>query len=328
MDFSSVYHSEIPAAISEICRSEEMQRLKNVGMNCGCEYTNFTHFRSIGAYSRYTHSLGVALIVYHHTHSLKQSIAGLLHDISTPVFAHVIDFLYGDHMQQEYTEGRTESIIRNSKAINKVLRENGIAPGEVCDYHLYPVADISSPLLCADRLEYTLGNLVNYSFGTEEDVKRIYSSVTVSKNEFGNDELVFTDADTALDFARFALECSKVYVCDEDRYSMQMLAELIGDAVKNGIISEDDLYTTEPYVISKLCSSDDFNNRWQRYKAYSKIITGPFSLGANPRVIYAKKRYIDPYISGMGRVSAIYPAHKAELERFLGMPQDYPVCGI
>ena len=328
MELLPIYHPRIPRPIAEICGSEEMQRLRQVGMNCGCEYTNFTHFRHIGAYSRYTHSLGVALIVYHFTGSLKQSIAGLLHDISTPVFAHVIDFLHNDHMNQEYTEGRTEDIIRSSAAINRVLDENGISLGEVCDYHIYPIADNSAPQLCADRLEYTLGNLVNYSFGTEEDAGRIYSAVTAGKNESGSDELIFTDAVAAHDFARFSLECSKVYVCDEDRYSMQMLSELIGSAIRAGVISEDDLYTTEPQVIEKLCSDSEFSRRWSRYTSYSTILKEAISPGSDSRVIYAKKRYTDPYIAGAGRVSSVFPDYRESLDRFLGAPQNYPICGI
>lgn len=328
MDFSSLYHSEIPEAIAEICESDEMQRLKHVGMNCGCEYTNFTHFRHIGAYSRYSHSLGVALIIYHHTGSLKQSIAGLLHDISTPVFAHVIDFLHNDHMHQEYTEGRTEEIIKASEVINRVLLKNGISLSEVSDYHIYPLADNNSPMLCADRLEYTLGNLVNYSFGVKEDVHRIYSDIVAGKNEHGSDELIFRTAETAYDFAKFSLECSKVYVCDEDRYSMQMLAELLRDAIDSGVVAEDELYTTEPQFISKLTANSVFSKRWEKYISYSTISTKSIPFGADPRVIYAKKRFIDPYIEGHGRVSSVYPAYREALDRFLEMPQDYPVFGI
>jgi len=328
MDLSSIYHSEIPSAISEICRSDELVRLKNVGMNCGCEYTGFTHFRHIGAYSRYSHSLGVALIVFHFTGDLKQSIAGLLHDISTPVFAHVIDFLHNDHMHQEYTESKTSEIIRNSKTINSVLQKNGISLGEVDNYHNYPVADNDSPKLSADRLEYTLGNLVNYSFGNTTDVKQLYSSITVGQNEFGEDELMFTDEGCAYRFAKFSLDCSKVYVCDEDRYSMQMLAELIGEAISAGVICENDLYSTEPQVIAKLCSAKVFSQRWERYRSYHTVIAGQAAPETNSRVIYAKKRYIDPYISGKGRVSAVFPEYRDSLNSFICMPQDYPVYGV
>lgn len=88
-----------------------MQRLKDIGMNCGVEYTAFDFFSNIVPYSRYQHSIGVALIVYHFSHDLRQTVAGLLHDIATPVFAHTIDFYHQDHLKQESTELDTKKVI-------------------------------------------------------------------------------------------------------------------------------------------------------------------------------------------------------------------------
>lgn len=39
-----IYHSEIPELIRELAAVPQMQRLKQVGMNCGCEYTRFPRF--------------------------------------------------------------------------------------------------------------------------------------------------------------------------------------------------------------------------------------------------------------------------------------------
>ena len=91
-----IYHNEIPAVIRDCMTAPCVQRLKNVGMNCGCEYTSFPRFAGLQPYSRFDHSVGVALIVWRFTHDEKQAVAGLLHDVATPVFAHVVDFLKGD----------------------------------------------------------------------------------------------------------------------------------------------------------------------------------------------------------------------------------------
>ena len=37
----SIYHYEIPEFLCEFAAVPPMQRLKAVGMNCGCEYTSF-----------------------------------------------------------------------------------------------------------------------------------------------------------------------------------------------------------------------------------------------------------------------------------------------
>ncbi len=108
------YCGETPEWMEAFCRLPELQRLRDVGMNCGCEYTAFARFRGLPRYSRFRHSLGVCRIVWHFTGDRTQALAGLFHDIATPCFAHTVDFLHGDHLRQEYTEGRTESIIRGS----------------------------------------------------------------------------------------------------------------------------------------------------------------------------------------------------------------------
>ena len=97
----SLYHPEIPEFLCRLAETPPMARLRQVGMNCGCEYTSFPHFAGWAPYSRFDHSVGVGLIVWHFTGDLRQSAAGLLHDAATPAFAHVVDFLHGDHLHQE-----------------------------------------------------------------------------------------------------------------------------------------------------------------------------------------------------------------------------------
>ena len=158
------YHDETPRFIAELADTPAMRRLKNVGMNCGCEYTSFSRFSSIQPYSRFTHSIGTGLITWHFTGDAAASAAALLHDIATPVFAHTVDFLNGDYLLQESTENRTAAIISSSPELMAVLAGYGLSVEDVEDYHRYPIADNDSPKLSADRLEYTLGNAVNYGF--------------------------------------------------------------------------------------------------------------------------------------------------------------------
>lgn len=77
-----IYEKEPLEFINSLIHVPSMQRLKDIGMNCGVEYTAFDFFLNIVPYSRYQHSIGVALIVYHFSHDLRQTVAGLLHDIA------------------------------------------------------------------------------------------------------------------------------------------------------------------------------------------------------------------------------------------------------
>lgn len=322
MDNYLFYHHEIPAFLRECARAPAVLRLRDVGMNCGCEYTSFPRFRGLEPYSRFDHSLGAALIIWHFTADPAQAVAGLLHDIATPVFAHVVDFMRGDYLKQEATEVGTADMIAASAELQADLKKYGLCSGAVSDYHRYPIADNDSPGLSADRLEYTMGNSINYGFCTAERAEAWYRDLVVGTNETGQPELTFQTAETAEDFALTALRCSEVYVSDEDRYSMQMLAELLRDAVSRGVITENDLYTTEPQIISRLLSDKAMAVGWSNFCAYREILRREQpGTEENWRKISAKKRYIDPLVLHQGRVSTVSPVFAAKLCTFLRQNQ-------
>ena len=191
MDYHSIYRCRTPAFLRRLCDTPPLRRLADVGMNCGCEYTAFPRFASIGRYTRLEHSLGAALIVWRFTRDEKQAAAALLHDIATPVFAHVVDFLRGDYLEQTATECGTAELIRTSAEIGEILRELSLCAGDVEDYHRYPIADNDSPRLSADRLDYTCGNAVNFGLSTREELGELLADLRVGENEYGEAELVF-----------------------------------------------------------------------------------------------------------------------------------------
>ena len=322
---SGLYHWEIPSLLAEMARTQSLLRLGQVGMNCGCEYTAFPRFANGRSYSRLEHSLGVGLIVWHFTGDPAQAAAGLLHDIATPTFAHVVDFLRGDYLTQEATEDGTRGRIAGSPEIQRILAAHGLTTDDVADYHRYPIADNDSPRLSADRLEYSLGNALRWGFLTREEIGEIYGDLRVSVNEEGAPELAFRSPALAARFARAALACSKVYVSDADRYAMQILSELLAQALKAGALSPADLELTEPELVAKLEASP-LAADWQRFRGLhcmTKRYTGD---GVPPdgrpwRQIQAKKRRIDPLAAGYGRVSAFDPAFAADLVAFLAEPQ-------
>lgn len=318
MNLFDIYSKEFPKFIEEIINTPEFKRLKNVGMNCGCEYTSFPIFAKGKNYTRYDHSIGVALIIWHFTKDVKQSIAGLLHDISSPVFAHVIDFLNGDHENQESTEEKTEEIIEDSKEIQAILRKYNLTTKDVYDYHMYPIADNDSPLLSADRLEYTIGNAYYYGFKSMEELKDIYDDLTICKNELGEDEISFRSLDKAISFTSAALSNSKVYSSDVDRFSMQYLADLLKSAVNKKVINLDDLYTTENEVIEKMEKDEEIKFLFDYFKNLSQIFTSKTKPEDGYWVnIPAKKRYINPLVVSKGRVSSLCSDLSKEIDDYL-----------
>lgn len=323
MDFLSVYHDDIPVFLLACAQTPAMQRLRGVGMSCGCEYTGFPRFCNANTYSRYEHSLGVALIVWHFTHDPAQALAGLFHDISTPVFAHVIDFLKGDSLRQEATEAGTMAAIAQSPEICAILDEMGLTAADVGDYHRYPIADNRAPMLSADRLEYNLKDSIAYGFWDCDAAAACYRDLTVVTNAHGAPELAFRTEALAVQFAMAALTCGRVYASAEDRYAMQLLSEQIQAAMESHVLCEADLHTTEAAVIQKLMLSPGTRERWQAYRALSSVRVSDAPLADGLwRKISTKKRYVNPLTVHSGRVGAFSPVFREALADFLSEPQD------
>ncbi len=310
---------QLPEPLREAAGAPCMARLRHIGMNCGCEYTSLPLFEKGRMYSRYLHSVGVAGIAWDHTGDLRQAMAGLLHDVATPCFAHAVDFFNGDYMHQESTEAGTREIIAQDRELQAILGKYGMETEDVADYHRYPVADNDPPGLCADRLEYTLGNLFFYGLMGPEEIRELYADVLTVPGE--KPEVGFGHLRSARAFAFGALRCSKVYVSAQDRYAMQVLSEILRYAVLEHVICREDLYTTEEQVIASLMGHPLTREMWEAYRDLSEVTEHKeYTQGA--RQVSAKRRCIDPLVLGRGRLSEIDGDFRAELGAFLRSPQD------
>ena len=321
-----IYHNEIPAFMKPYLQSDAMQRLKHIDMNCGMNYTSFPLFENIEAYSRFHHSLGCALIVWHFTHDEVQSLAALFHDIATPVFSHVVDFVYGDYLSQEVTENKTAEFIRNDRCIMAQLDLDNISLEQVSDYHIYPVADCDAPGLCADRLEYIFGDLLDYRYADEDDLRRLYNDLTVIPNEEGVNELSFLHEECGAQFALYALKCGRIYSGDENRYAMEYLAAIIREAMREGNLCEKDLFTREEDVLHTLEKSS-LKERIGFFRRMNETVKCAVN-DPDARMIDAKKRYVDPLcVNGM-RISKCSEAVNKEIQQFLNTDYHYYLKGI
>ena len=322
-EFQSLYKQDYPIFIAPYLASKSMQRLKRVDMNCGLQFTSHAGFSSYGSYSRYEHSVGVACIIWYFTHDKKQTLAGLFHDISTRAFSHVIDFVRKDYLVQESTEDNTRQFILQDSVIMNQLLFDGISVDEVFDYHVYPIADNDAPRLSADRLEYTLGNLLNYRKRTIEEIEKYYKDLTVGISEDGKQEMMFQNPNIAEEFAFGALSCGMIYSCDFDRYGMEKLAEILRKGLKDKTLTESDLYLSEVEVVNKL-SHSDLRNTWYEYTRLYDVVKD----STGDIMVNAKKRYIDPYVCKHGRVTTFSAAFKNAVNEFKNIDYQYLMKGI
>lgn len=295
-----IYSTDTPQFIEELEKCPELQRLKEVGQNCGNDYLNKKIQAFSFNYSRYDHSVGVALIIWKFTQNVKMSLAGLFHDIATPTFAHVIDFLNNDAEKQTSTENGTEAIIKNSKEIQALLEKYNLNTDDVSNYALYPIADNKLPKLSADRLEYSMYMGVSRGIITMQEASQIFNDIIIKKNEFGEDEMCFKTVDLAKKFTKLALDNGMFMSSGISNMSNQLLADILKIALDRCIITTEDFSnSSEEEIVKKLNTSTDekMKKLWVIYQDFDKVYEEQnFQQVSNKYEINVKvkHRYINP----------------------------------
>ncbi len=128
---------EMPSFLEKYLTVPSLVRLKNVGYFCGMDYASKNIYNFKEKISRYDHSLTVALLIWKFTKDKKTTLAGLFHDIATPCFAHVIDYMNKDYETQESTEKYTEKIIKSDVILAKYLKEDNIYSEDIINFKKY-----------------------------------------------------------------------------------------------------------------------------------------------------------------------------------------------
>lgn len=313
----------IPEFLNQYIETPEMQKQGKISTSCGTVYSKLFDYKFLN--TTLDHSIGVALMVWNFTKDKKQTLAGLFHDIATPVFKHSIDFMNGDYETQESTEELTYKVIHESKEIMSLLVQDGITIEEVVDYHMYPIADNDTPQLSSDRLEYTLSNGLGATkeLWDLEEVKEIYQNIEIQKNEKGMEELGFKNQEIAEKFVHGMSQLSSIYIENRTKFSMQFLADILKKMSQEKLISQKDLYNlSEKEIIDKIenCKIGNIAKNFETWRNATKIkesetpVIGPYSVS----ITNAKIRYINPLVKVKNayiRINQISEIAKRDIEK-------------
>ncbi|WP_407398183.1 hypothetical protein [Treponema sp.] len=318
-DFKIEYHkalcSDAPDFLKEYISLPILQRLDGIGLLCGTDWTPLFH--NYFKYSRLDHSIGTALITWNFTKDKKQTIASLLHDVSTPAFSHVSDFKNGDALTQSSTEDINARMIDEDKKLQVLLSKDGIKSTEVNDYHLYPICDNEMPGLSADRLEYMYpSGAALDKVWTIEDAVENYSHIKVLENEKGLPELGFDDMEACLEYTKKFIDISLILQHNEDKIAMQLMADVLSAAEKEGIAKERDFYElSEEQLIERFNNHSvgnptaEFSRLYRTFRGMKKIIRSEVPVeNAYCIDLKVKQRYVDPLVQtdkGSKRISAL-----------------------
>lgn len=283
----------------EIINSKPLQRLKGINQAGASVYVLDKDV------TRYEHSLGVMILLKKLGATVEEQIVGLMHDIPHTAFSHVIDFVFKtkDH---DFHERFHEKIVMASE-IPEILKRYGYDIDRILDEHNFKLLERDIPDLCADRVDYTLRDLVSYK-KCDKLAKKLFNHLIVQDNE-----IVFDNQEIAKEFA-------EVYIkMDEDVWShplevalFQILADALKIALDNNIIIQDDLFMEDDYVYEKLKNSDnpDIQLKIKMLNPNIKVIEDPANYDFHSR---NKLRFVDPKVNGK-RVSEIYPEFKKVIQ--------------
>jgi hypothetical protein len=232
----------------------------------------------------------------------------------------------GDYEKQESTEELTTKIINDSKEIMTLLNRDNIKIEEVCDYHIYPIADNDTPKLSSDRLEYTLSN----GFGVRvklwklDEIKKIYSDIVVMKDSEGVDELGFKTKEIAEKFVNVMSKLSIDYRIIETRFSMQFLADVMTKLSKQKKITVNDMYNmSEKEIIDIIENSDErISKCFKEWKNATKINTSDEYVPDKycVKIDKVKVRYINPLVmneNNARRIVEVSESAKEDIETAL-----------
>jgi uncharacterized protein len=294
--------------IVELLGSPELERLKGVGQY-GTWYLLDKKFDT----NRFEHSFGVYVLLKKFGADLNEQVAGLLHDVNHTAFSHVVDYVLGDPSTQEFGDSKHKNIILSS-SIPKILEKHGIDVHKVSDHHSFGLLDNDLPDLCCDRLDYCLRDSVCCGFIDMKGVADILNNLYVYEGE-----IICSNKESAHRLASLFLKMSKFLWSNElQAGSYLLLAEALKVAVKEGIVSVDDFYTTDNVLFDKLMGSG--NSEIVGFiNSIKKDVIVPGTKDDHDIFSRSKARYVDPkFVNGgsVKRLSDVDMVFKREVDEF------------
>ena len=287
---------EVPEFLIKYLNCPSLVRLKNIGYFCGMDFASKDIYNFEEYISRFDHSLDVALITWKYTKNKEATLAGLFHDIATPCFSHVVDYMNKDYANQESTEALTAVIIKNDKELINYLNEDKVNVEDIIDFKKYSIVDNNRPKLCADRVD---GVLLPGLFWTKdlkiEEFADILNHIVTYTNEDNELELGFDDKKIASRVVEVSDNIDRYCHSNEDNYMMELLAKITRYAIDNNYIKYEDLYIFDEKRIHEIFNNID-NEQFRRlYTTFNTIKKEDVPFQKMP---YIKKKDLRPIING------------------------------
>lgn len=260
---------DYPIDLKKYEKTKTLQRLLSVTQFCASDYTNL--YSPLFLYTRFFHSLVVAHMTWHFSHNKNQTIKALLHDSGTPCFAHCIDYVLEDYVNQESSEKRLSDIVQMDEELLAYLKEDNLSLEELDHLSNAPILENKSPQLCTDRLDGVLHTCYIWLHtNTLDQIKEVYANLTVLKNEYDQPEIGFKDLELAEKFVSMIYIYAKELQSNKGKYIPKYVAEVVKKAIQRNFITIEDLYTKPEIEIVETFSK--YISSWKEFNNATKLI--------------------------------------------------------
>ncbi|MTD41394.1 HD domain-containing protein [Erwinia sp. CPCC 100877] len=295
--------------LEKLIFSAEVQRLKKVHMAGPAVLVN-----PLWNETRYEHSLGVMLLIRKLGGSLEEQIAGLLHDISHTAFSHVVDLAL-DNEREDYHEQIKASFIQQSE-VAAILENYGYSIQDLLfNDEQWPLLEQEAPLLCCDRLDYTLREIQRYFAVPLTEIHAFLKDIAVI------DQRIVLQS---IKWAEWFIDQYRKVVIDffydpRNLCSYEWLAQAIRQGLKSQQISSDDLLMTDQVFLEKLKQIDSAEIQ-ELLAKFTQPFTWQFCSSQDNYDIFQKKklRLVDPLVKtskGILPVSQLSPEACEKIEQ-------------
>lgn len=230
--------------IEELILSKPLQRLKEVNQY-GASFYRFPHLST----TRFEHSVGVYYVLRRLGAPVIEQIAGLLHDAPHTAFSHVSDIVFGD-ASQTFHEKFHEKIIFESE-IPRIMKKHGLSVWNLLNKKIFRLAERDLPDLCADRIDYCFRDCVTDKQLDLVLARKMMDDMTVVKGE-----IAFQTQSLAEQYTIVYRDAgSKLWANPLQDALYYLLASAMKLALEEGVITFEDLFTTDQEVHAKMRAS-------------------------------------------------------------------------
>lgn len=283
----------------ELIQGSTVQRLKGIA-----QFGLPDEYYHLKGFSRFDHSIGVMRLLNILGASEEEQIAGLLHDVSHTAFSHVIDWVVGSRVEEDWQDNQLESFVAHSE-IPEILERYGYKYDRIVNHDNYSLLEQEMPHLCADRIDYTF-----------QEIDPVLAKTFLRGLSTHKKLIVFSDEKLAHKFAQEFLKLQREHWGGYEAVSRYLLlADILKYALELKLLVFDDFWKNDQYVIDKLLATKDI----RICKAFKLLRNKSLKDCVVNNVPTEKKfRYIDPLVvmnDKVDRLSRINNQYSSELQR-------------